>query len=721
TVRQSRWRIEEVASPKAVMDALSRPLDYVCIINPYGEWLPCGSVNAAPVMLRAIREFVRNGGVWFETGGYSFYYALQPKAFQSISTRYPPLFADIVHLDSEDGRFAVWGVQDQDEIFVPATLSARGTERDGRPLGAYSHRFNTYVKPGTEWTAPTLRLLVGIGLKEAARRYTADNGYHRTLKDKMKPPLLEKFKRSVLVKVVGGTFVEQKASLENLPRPCVFHQAAYMLGGFDKQYPDFLPPNPAKGTMEELRAVYDRAHEWGLLMMPYLKPSPSLKKYGDVALARDLDGKLYIERYARNWGYSLTASHPIAKQIDARNMRLFTHDLPSDIIFQDQVGARGWKYDLNPAALAPYGYTQAMIDIARTDCEIAPLSTECGFDRIIDFEVQFCGLTWSLVPTPGGPSWRTFYHERYPPGTWQVSPVSLYIAHDKVAFTHHDLGQPIRGKADLSWSLALGYQMIDFIAPAAAREGTRQLEWLRWLDALQKEVCCRYMESPLDDFRYLSARVTRSRFGDVTIINNQAEEPYRVNEDVQVAPFGFYLTAPDGLLAGIFTEFSGRRYDEELWLVSSCQDGARDVWVYAGVPQDVPLPPPADWPDNARPQAVALTAAGKAPVQAKREGDDIVLRTAPRGPRGAVRVIPPWAEGKAPRDWAQPPTKIGVIDLEPDPGRIGWADMNGRDWVEAFERSRLVREGNLKVERLADVASVHEACAAGAREYLTIV
>ncbi|MBC7289644.1 MAG: hypothetical protein H5T86_16730, partial [Armatimonadetes bacterium] len=165
--------------------------------------------------------------------------------------------------------------------------------------------------------------------------------------------------------------------------------------GFDKAYPDYLPPPPDFGTVDELRELYRKARGLGFLMMPYVNPtwwcdqSPSLAQYGDQVLAIGLDGKPYREAYGhaepRNRGWSICALHPLVRQLDDRCLQQFVDDLGADILFQDQIGARGWLYDLNPAEPTPYAYTEGMIALARHDSQRVPLSTERGWDRLIPY------------------------------------------------------------------------------------------------------------------------------------------------------------------------------------------------------------------------------------------------------------------------------------------------------------------------------------------------
>jgi hypothetical protein len=67
--------------------------------------------------------------------------------------------------------------------------------------------------------------------------------------------------------------------------------------------------------------------------------------------------------------------------------RQFTDEYPVDILLQDQCGARTWKYDLNPASPTPYAYTEGMLSMIEEDARLVPLSTEDGFDRVVNAEV----------------------------------------------------------------------------------------------------------------------------------------------------------------------------------------------------------------------------------------------------------------------------------------------------------------------------------------------
>ena len=84
----------EITTPDDLTTAL-KSKEVLLIVNPYTESVPAGSAEAFTSMLADIREYVRSGGQWLETGGLSFYKALVPKPWCELGGGYPGLFAPI--------------------------------------------------------------------------------------------------------------------------------------------------------------------------------------------------------------------------------------------------------------------------------------------------------------------------------------------------------------------------------------------------------------------------------------------------------------------------------------------------------------------------------------------------------------------------------------------------------------------------------------------------
>lgn len=527
-----------------------------------------------------------------------------PKGYLRYESPYPPLFADFFHLDAAGASLAVYRVQPRswkpwegrqtsDAIFLPGRLAL-----GGEPQGGWCERaFATYVKPGQPWQTPPVRLTAGKPAQENLAEYCRANAVTRPLREKLKPDRFDKFRQAVLVKY-NGTAREQIESLSHLPLPTLIHFTDYLKGGFDKEYPDHLPPHPRYGTPAELRALFDRAHALGHLMMPYTNPTwwcdhprgPTFQREGEAPLLRGLDGKPSHERYGSNDGWTITMWHPAVQAANRATRRQFTEEYPVDILFQDQCGARTWKYDLNPASPTPYAYAEGMLSMVDEDSGVTPLSTEDGFDRVVNSQVQLCGFTFALVPGRN-PLWARPMKSLYAPSLWELYPVAQIIAHDKAAMLHHDLGKFVVDRPSLAWTLGLGFSMSYVVrARSLAEPGPR--EWLRWLDRLQKSVCARYVGEPVRAFEHRQGTesaddgVIHATYGPVRLVANLGPKP-RNESGRMLSGFGFYAVAP-GVIAANLKQMAGADFaDEGVAFVTEGDQRRADIWVYAAPGREV--------------------------------------------------------------------------------------------------------------------------------------
>ncbi len=731
--RAQKAEVVELTTPGEMMRALEAG-DFIAILNPYGEGTPVVKEGGMGATVEAIGQYVRAGGNWFEVGGYPFYYELLPVRYLRYGTLYPAGFADFFHLDTQAGTASIYRVQprawppwegakDPQAIFVPGRLACGGDEQ-----GGYCDRpFGTFVEPGQTWQAPTVRLAVGRSAAESLQAYCQANAIKRRLEDKMAPEVLEKFRRAVLV-YYGGNCREKLENLERLPVPTLIHFADYLKGGFDKQYPDHLPPRPDFGSPEQFRAFFDRAHQLGHLVMPYTNPTwwcdgprgPTFEREGEAPLLRTLDGQLSHERYALNEGFTVCHWHPAVQAANRKTVRQFTEEYPVDVLFQDQCGARSWRYDTNSASPTPYAYTEGLVSMVAEDSQRKPLSTESGWDGVVNYEAQLCGMSWRLVPTEGGPSWRTLMKYDVPPETWQVFPLAQYIAHDKTAMLYHDLGQFVTDREVLAWALGLGF-CLSYRVGALSLKNDEPREWLRWLDRLQKSLCARYVGEPVKRFEHDRGPkpsieddgIIRAAYGPVQVVANLGPDP-RTEGGRELPGYGFYARAP-GVVAANLKTVAGQDFGVEgVCFVVEGTAAKADVWVYAPPGRNVTVELPAGMTGEL---SMALDGAGQ--VRGRAEGGCVRFALPER--RQRERVLPP-AElaGKAPGEWPGPKPAIGVLDLG-EGVRPSWTDIAVGEWFKAFEQSRLAQELGVPIRRITKVEALFKALRAGPRTWLAII
>jgi len=200
---------------------------------------------------------------------------LKPAFFSTVSNPvqiYPSrwAFADYLALDSNGGHVAVYTVNRGP--IAPALVGFLHLG-PGAPCSGLSycvfHQFDTWIKPGTTWSSPTIRVRVGQTAQQSILAYRNDNGIaaYPSLADKL-GPLLGTLARSPLVKADVAKIREPYASwrVAQLPSPILLHPVAYQVGGHDVGDPDFLPGDPAWGTLATLIAD---AHAHGDVVMPY--------------------------------------------------------------------------------------------------------------------------------------------------------------------------------------------------------------------------------------------------------------------------------------------------------------------------------------------------------------------------------------------------------------------------------------------------------------------
>ena len=128
--------------------------------------------------------------------------------------------------------------------------------RHGNYLTVYSNLNRVYVKAGDVAKLPPVRMSFGKDVIDSAQLFCRHNGVKKSLDEKLPKNIAKKFKDSLLIKVNARDLEETKRIVEFMPVPAVIHLSNYLLGGFDKQYPDHLPPRPeqtSKGSCSPVR------------------------------------------------------------------------------------------------------------------------------------------------------------------------------------------------------------------------------------------------------------------------------------------------------------------------------------------------------------------------------------------------------------------------------------------------------------------------------------
>jgi hypothetical protein len=483
------------------------------------------------------------------------------------------------------------------------------------------HEFQTWIKRGATWTSPVVRIRIGATAQQSILDYRHANGIdaYPSLQSKLGTGLAT-LAEAPLIKTnlpLLGSFTQLAGRLAELPSPVLLHPVGYEVGGHDASDPDFLPPDPKWGTNADFSSFVQAAHGAGDLVMPYANlswwdpSSPTMRNLPagvsvkDVA-ALDAQGNPESIAYGDHTGVIVSPYAPYVRQRIRQFMAGWQTQVPVDCVFLDQVGARPWLPDFNPAAPSPLDYQTGWLAV------LAPYRSRClmvedGWDRLARDAVGFHGSLLMMSRETDLPN--TFFGQ----GNWQPYPLATWLFHDKVLLYEHDLYDATMAVDDevLTWNMAYGLVSSyawDKLGPGAN-------PWLELVARLQRDFGPHYVGIPLSGYELLGPQATESTFGDLDVVaNRDAAHDYSTG-GFGVAPSGFLArTSDNSLLAGAFdTTFNGEPLSAGTHHVI-VERSAASVVVRQPVGSDTPLAvdPPTSWTSTQTLHATALAVGGTA-------------------------------------------------------------------------------------------------------------
>ena len=596
-------KVDVVKTIKELQDAL-QDKTVLAIVNPYEELCPTPLEMPLSSFVLAIKNFVVDGGYWFETGGYTFYYEMTPMRFLRARGDVPASVGDYFHFKLAGQNMALYAVQpieweawsaekDKSKMFIPSSFQLYGSDEGGKIF----REFKSYIKSGEKFKSPTVRMRFGKDRLESAEAFCADNGVKKTFDEKMPKELAEKFKSCVLYKTGAPNVAGMREISDQLPSPCIVHTSSYLKGGFDKEYPDHVPPRESFGTPEEFKAYIAHIKSRGDFFMPYTNNTwwcdnpkgPTFEKNGTDPLSLDINGKPYHEMYGNNDGWTITMWHPAVREANDKLLKEFLEDYPSDFIFQDQSGARNSRYDFNKASPTPNAYIEGMISTVRQDSKKAYLSTEDGWYGICDWEIQFCGMSFGFMRKI---EWGNLIWDDIPKDAFNLDNLSGAMFHDKVSLTHHNLGSSVETPRDAAITLGYGFSMINFAYEHFFNNVKGYRDWIKWVDRIQKSVAAKYIGKKMHSFKHSwrdeksadGDGVIRAKYGDVSIVANMGKGGLK-NKRVVLGEDSFYATAPGMIAAGNLKKIGSKKVGNSSFIVEKIGDKTF-LWLYGEPDKD---------------------------------------------------------------------------------------------------------------------------------------
>ncbi len=521
---------------------------------------------------------------------------------KSYSVRYPGfpgMFADYLSINVLSNSFAMFAHQENDFV-APAELSISNSIN----YTYIDHAFGVGTFSGSTYSTPWLRFIFSETHLDNIKALREQSGIedYSTIQNKL-GDLTETVVSSPVIKlnavVVNQPFnLYLENALYDVPSPAILHPVGFQSGGFDNNTPDIYPPSSRWGTMEDyIRWVRDSKAK-GYLVMPYSNPtwwdnhSPTLKNLppgvhlSDVVVS-DIDNNEAFEVYGNKGGYAVSAYSEFVRNRISLAVNELINIAESDLLFEDQIGARIWRMDFNAASPSPLHYVQGWYQHTR-EYQNKLLSTELGFDKLANTQFAFFGsVMYAKAIGLTEKYWGDY--------NWEVFPVSGFILRDKVLNFQHDLADETMADTPYNfiWNVSCGFFMGYEIDPDIPIESN----WKKMLSVFSSKVFTRYYDELITNYEYTSGRSTKTTFESVSVHTNwDSESSYRVGE-YELPPHGVLIESDSGdLIAGSFTEFNNYALDGETHYIVMINNGSTmELYHPVGDATTIQLPLDVSW------------------------------------------------------------------------------------------------------------------------------
>jgi Domain of unknown function (DUF6259) len=475
------------------------------------------------------------------------------------------VWADYLAYDMGSARLALYSVNPDPSPIRPVEIGFVRGEPGGFCADNYfciAHSFNAQIADGATWTSPVVRIRVGETVDRSLANYRRDNAIDRypSVTDKLgaktatyaQAPLIKADLRKGL-----PPLAEWKEQLTRLPSPALVHPVHFQPGRFDEWAPDFLPPDPRIGSSADFRAMVADAHELGDLVMPYLNVSwwnvnsPTIHRLLAEGPAErfsvlNASGRPHMDFYPPFFGYVVSPYTQIVRDRVRSLMEQWQTETPTDCYFFDQLGARPWIRDYNPASPDSLSYYDGWLAL------LAPYASRClmvedGWDRLAKSSSGFHGGLLDVQREAGEADYL------FNAGNWEPYPMAQYVFHDKVLMYQHDLAEQTmtQDPATLTYNVAYGFLLSYFWD---GQRDTLSSPWLDVVSTYQRALGPFYAGQSLQSYTSPAAGVTETAWPNMTVLTNWNTGRTHSVDGYGIAPDGFLARSRDGsVVAGTFS------------------------------------------------------------------------------------------------------------------------------------------------------------------------
>ena len=331
---------------------------------------------------------------------------------------------DLAWIDSQHGTLAVYQVAPDSRF--PVMIGYRPWWGKTPAHSSWTHEFALGIEPGLSLELPVMRVAVGETLPAAIADYRDANqiGSYSPIADKL-DDAAEAVSRSPLFTMhhYGLNNISSLAEYVGMSNvadaPGLLHHMAITEQDFDTQNPDWWPPGHTdRGSVGVSGTLPHGATVMGFLVMPYTNPTwwcPTSHtnrwlQERDIALddvaTRNPDDNPHYEQYCSenreepmsgttaSPGVTASPSDPrVQERLDILMQQQV--DEHSDLVLEDQIGARPWLWDYHEASPTPRSYMDGWLRHNHRHAR-RRLMTESGDDQLAQVQAGFCATMLSL-------------------------------------------------------------------------------------------------------------------------------------------------------------------------------------------------------------------------------------------------------------------------------------------------------------------------------------
>ena len=431
------------------------------------------------------------------------------------------------------------------------------------------HDFPVWIYDGGNFESQTVRIQISKNFTETIFAYKNDNNIvnFRSLQDKLGNSF-DEISKSVVHNLparenINKPFSDWPGIIEKmkLPKPAIIMPSIFWDGSFHQHHPDYIPPDPQWGTTSDFAAMFDGIHALGYRVMPFTQPvwwdenSPTMLNLpgltaNEISVLDKYGNPTYTHWDNTANGYFVSPNHPFVKQRLDQNVFDMTQTVPSDILYEDVLGAWDWRYDFNPSSPNPLALVDGYVEhLSKHQDKL--ILTEAGHDRVADLVIGFMG------PLRGESLTLDRFNDEYGAGNWDPYPSATFLFHDKNLIYRYWLNA--ENTHDFGLQLAFGYMNCVVIRDDPIPARIYNDEWLIAAHDFQSIVSSRFVGEQLLDYVKPTPGISVFDYESVSVLKNWNPGQSYPAGNHQISPDGVIATSNSGdLTAGMFTHYNNQ-------------------------------------------------------------------------------------------------------------------------------------------------------------------